>query len=402
MNSERRTILTVSELTRSIKESLESNFPDLWVEGEVSNVRVPSSGHLYFTLKDAESQLKCVMFRHRNQSLKFELRDGTLVIARGGITVYGKRGDYQLLVEMLEPKGRGALQLAFEQLKEKLEKEGLFRDEHKKTVPLLPMRIGIVTSPTGAAIQDILNVIGRRFSRVEIIINPVRVQGEGAAEEIAMAIQEFDGMGDVDVLIVARGGGSIEDLWAFNEEVVARSIFNCRIPVISAVGHEIDYTIADFVADLRAPTPSAAAELVVAEGSKLLERVSTARERITFTIEAYLSRLMDRVKTLQEGYGFRSFEDRLRQYVQQADDLGENLRLRMETVLRLQKSYLENIAGRLITLGPESVLGRGYSLAFKLPERKIIRDAAIIEKGDRVEVKVQHGSFISRVEKIEK
>jgi exodeoxyribonuclease VII large subunit len=192
------------------------------------------------------------MFRHVNQSLKFGLKDGLLVIACGGITVYEKRGDYQLLVEVLEPKGRGALQLAFEQLKEKLEKEGLFRDEHKKAIPLLPMRIGVVTSPTGAAIRDILNVIGRRFSSVHVIINPVRVQGEGAAEEIAAAIQEFGDMGDVDVLIVTRGGGSIEDLWAFNEEVVARGIFRCRIPVISAVGHEIDYTIADFVADLRA------------------------------------------------------------------------------------------------------------------------------------------------------
>lgn len=398
MNPEPRTILTVSELTRNIKGILESNFSDLWVEGEVSNVRIPSSGHLYFTLKDKDAQLKCVMFRYLNQSLKFELKDGLLVIAYGKVTVYEKRGDYQLLVETVDPKGRGALQLAFEQLKEKLEKEGLFRDEYKKPIPLLPMRIGIVTSPTGAAIRDILNVIERRFSRVKIIINPVRVQGEGAAEEIARAIDEFDKMGNLDVLIVTRGGGSIEDLWAFNEEVVARSIFRCRAPIVSAVGHEIDYTIADFVADLRAPTPSAAAELVVAEGDKLLERVSTANERIKSTVKAYLSRLMDRVKTLEEGYGFRRFEDSLRQYVQQVDDLGEDLRLRMETVIQLQKSYLENIAGKLATLGPESVLGRGYSLAFKLPEGKIIRDVAIIEKGDRVEVKVQHGSFISKVE----
>ena len=398
MNPERRTILTVSDLTRNIKEILESNFSDLWVEGEVSNVRIPSSGHLYFTLKDSDAQLKCVMFKYLNQSLRFELKDGLLVIAYGKVSVYEKRGDYQLLVEMLEPRGRGALQLAFEQLKEKLEKEGLFRDEHKKPIPLLPMRIGIVTSATGAAIRDILNVTGRRFSRAEIIINPVRVQGKGAAEEIARAIEEFDKMGNLDVLIVTRGGGSIEDLWAFNEEVVARSIFACRMPVVSAVGHEIDYTMADFVADLRAPTPSAAAELVVAEGDKLLARVSTANERMRFTVKASLSRLMDRVKTLQEGYGFRRFEDMLREYLQQVDDLGEGLRSRMETAIQIHKSQLESVAGRLVTLGPESVLGRGYSLAFKLPERKIVRDVAIIEKGDRVEVKVQHGSFISKVE----
>ena len=391
-------IYSISELTRNIKGILEGNFSELWIEGEVSNVRIPSSGHMYFTLKDKSAQLKCVMFRHMNQSLKFELKDGLLVIAHGGITVYEKRGDYQLLVKMLEPKGRGALQLAFEQLKEKLDKEGLFRRECKKPIPLLPMRIGIVTSPTGAAVRDILNVIERRFSRVEIVINPVRVQGEGAAEEIARAVQEFDEMKNLDVIIVTRGGGSIEDLWAFNEEVVARSIFLCTIPVVSAVGHEIDYTIADFAADVRAPTPSVAAELVVAEGAKLLERVATAEERVTFAVRAYMSGLMNRVETLQERYGFRRFEDRLRQYVQQVDDIGEDLRLRMETAIRLQKSYLENIAGKLASLGPESVLGRGYSLAFKLPGRKLISDISALEKGDRVEVKVNCGSFISKVE----
>ena len=398
MVSDLRTVLTVSEVTRNIREILESGFPDLWVEGEVSNVRVPSSGHLYFTLKDKESQLKCVMFRNLNQSLKFELKDGVLVTAHGGITVYDRRGDYQLLVEVLEPKGLGALQLAFEQLKEKLEKEGLFREERKKPIPFLPRRIGIVTSPTGAAIRDILNVIGRRFANVEIVINPVRVQGEGAAEEIAKAIRELDEMGNMDVLIVGRGGGSIEDLWAFNEEVVARAISLSRTPVISAVGHEIDYTISDFVADLRAPTPSAAAELVVAEEETLVERILSNRGRMLLAVGTYLSRLGEKVQTLYRDYGFRRFEDSLHQYSQQVDDLGESLVSRMERLLQLQRNYLESISGKLVTLGPESVINRGYSLAFKLPGREIIKDVAVIDKGDMVEVKVRRGSFISRVE----
>ncbi len=392
-------IYNVSELTRNIRGILENSFPSLWVEGEVSNVRLPSSGHLYFTLKDAESQLKCVMFRNLNQSLKFELKDGLQIVAAGQITVYEKRGDYQLLVETAEPKGRGALQLAFEQLKEKLEKEGLFKKEHKKPIPLLPMRIGVVTSPTGAAIRDILNIVGRRFSRVGIIINPVRVQGKGAAEEIARAIDEFDEMPDMDVLIVSRGGGSIEDLWAFNEEIVARSIFHCKIPVISAVGHEIDYTIADFVSDLRAPTPSAAAELVIAEGEKLIERITTSTDRITGAITTYLSRLSDRVQTLQQAYGIRRIEDRLREYIQEIDDYRDTMDKTVIHILELSQAKLENVIGKLSSLNPQSVLKRGYSLAFKLPERKLIRDVSMIKKGDRVEIKVERGSFVSRVEK---
>ncbi len=392
-------IYSVTELTHSIRESLETNFAALWVEGEVSNLRIPSSRHFYFTLKDAESQLKCVMFRHLNQFLKFELKDGQQVLACGQITVYEKRGDYQLLVEKLEPRGQGALQLAFEQLKEKLEKEGLFLKEHKKAIPVLPMQIGIVTSPTGAAIRDILNVISRRFCKVSIIINPVRVQGQGAADEIAGAIDEFDEMGNLDVLIITRGGGSIEDLWAFNEEVVARSIFRCRIPVISAVGHEIDYTISDLVSDLRAPTPSAAAELVIAESEELLRSISTAKDRITLTIENHLSRLSDRVKTLQEAYGFRRFEDRLRQHAQEIDDSRETIEKRMGHLIELSRRNVENMTSRLANLNPESVLRRGYSLAFKLPGKKLIRDVSVISAGDRVEIKVEQGSFISRVEK---
>ncbi len=256
-------IYSVSEITHEIKVLLEGRFPGVWVEGEISNIRKPGSGHVYFTLKDEGSQLQAVLYRSQFSRSKFDLKDGLQVIAFGDVSVYAKGGRYQITVAEIEPKGLGALQLAFEQLKQRLAKEGLFAPEKKKRIPLLPERIGIVTSPTGAAIRDILTVIERRFANVRILISPVRVQGETAAGEIAAAIDGFNSRADVDVIIVTRGGGSLEDLWAFNEEAVARAIAGSHIPVISAVGHEIDFTISDFVADLRVPTPSAAAERAI-------------------------------------------------------------------------------------------------------------------------------------------
>ena len=248
-----------------IKASLEDQFPAVWVEGEISNLRTPSSGHAYFTLKDDTAQLRCVLFRGRGRRVAFQPEDGMQVLAFGGLDVYLARGEYQLVVELLEPKGVGALQLAFEQLKRRLEAEGLFDAARKRGLPPYPRTIGIVTSPTGAAIRDMLHVIGRRFADLRILITPVRVQGEEAPGEIVRALADLQEIPELDVVIVGRGGGSIEDLWAFNDERVARAISACRVPVISAVGHETDFTIADFVADLRAPTPSAAAELVVQE-----------------------------------------------------------------------------------------------------------------------------------------
>ncbi|HFE62791.1 MAG TPA: exodeoxyribonuclease VII large subunit, partial [Caldithrix sp.] len=245
-------VYTVSDLTREIKQVLESSFPRLWVEGEISNLKRHSSGHLYFTLKDSNSQLNCAMWRFRVGQLLFQPQDGMKVLVEGDVQVYERGGYYQLIVNQIQPAGIGDLQLAFEQLKKKLHAEGLFDESHKKRLPQFPERIGVVTSPTGAAIRDIVSVVSRRFPGVQLIINPVRVQGETAKEEIAQAIREFNEYGKVDVLIVGRGGGSLEDLWAFNEEVVARAIFDSKIPVISAVGHEIDYSISDFVADRRA------------------------------------------------------------------------------------------------------------------------------------------------------
>ncbi len=386
-----RQVLSVNELTKMIKESLEGFFPDIWVEGEVSNFKKHSSGHFYFSLKDEDAQLQCAMFKFSNRKLRFEMEDGMQVFAHGRISVYAKRGDYQLIADSIEPRGKGSLQLAFEQLKERLEKEGLFNPDLKKPLPMFPEKIGIVTSDSGAAVRDIINVIERRFSSVNLIINPVPVQGKGAAEEIARAIREFDELIPVDVIIVARGGGSIEDLWAFNEEAVARSIFACKTPVVSAVGHEIDFTIADFVADVRAPTPSAAAEIVTAEKEKLIERVAEARNKAVRSMERTISALSERIDYFQKGYGFRRVEDRINQFSQQTDEIKSALASEISDLLDARKKTLENYTGRLGALGPESVLKRGYSIAMSLPDKKVITESSHVEKGGRIRVLLKQG-----------
>ena len=284
-----KTILTVSRLTALLRGVLEENFEQLWVQGEVSNLSYPSSGHCYFTLKDSGAQLRCVMFKSSLKNLKFRMTDGMALIVRGRISVYDQRGEYQLICEYVEPAGIGALQTAFVQLKEKLDREGLFAEAHKVAMPGFPRTIGVVTSSTGAAIHDILNVLKRRFASLSVLLYPVRVQGEGAALEIARAIDDMNRQAEADILIVGRGGGSLEDLWAFNEEVVARAVYRSKIPVISAVGHETDWTICDFVADLRAPTPSAAAELVVASANELRGQVEAFSHRLQRSIENLLA-----------------------------------------------------------------------------------------------------------------
>lgn len=399
-NGEERHIYTISELTRNIKQVLEERFPHVWVEGEVSNLRVPSSGHMYFTLKDEAAELHAVMFKGLNRYLRFKPEDGLKIVAFGQVSVYQRRGEYQLVVEKLEPRGLGALQLAFEQLKKKLQEEGLFDEAHKKPIPLLPLRIGVVTSPTGAAIRDIINVIQRRFPNVEILLNPARVQGKGAAEEISEALDELNEMGEVEVIIAGRGGGSLEDLWAFNEEVVARAIYRSRIPVISAVGHEIDYTISDFVADLRAPTPSAAAELVVADKEELVDKLETLQARMKRTLLNTLTLLKNRLAGVRESYAFRRPGEAIRQHQQRVDDLVRNLTLGMSHLLELGRERLAALAGRLESLSPLGVLSRGYSLSLKLPERTVIGAAAILKVGDEIETRVREGSFLSRVERI--
>jgi len=398
---EDRKIYSVSELTSQVKQLLEVNFTAIWVEGEISNLRRPASGHLYFTLKDENAELKAVMFRHLNQHVKFKLEDGLQVVIYGGLTVYERRGDYQISAVEIEPKGLGALQLAFEQLKKRLEKEGLFDEKHKKPVPFLPRAIGVVTSSTGAAIRDIIHVINRRYAHVHIVLNPVRVQGKEAAKEIAEAIDEFNKLGTVDVIIAGRGGGSAEDLWAFNEEVVARSIYKSRIPVISAVGHEIDYTISDFTADMRAATPSHAAELVIGRREEFENQIKYLIHRLTNSARNKIEEMANRLETAKSSYAFRIAQDLINQYSQRLDDFLERMKRAASYTLETVGEKLCFFSGKLETLSPLGVLSRGYSLALKLPKRNAIRDAGILEKDDLVEVIVHRGKFTSKVTEIE-
>lgn len=394
-------VYSVSELTKYIRVILDDSFPSIWVEGEISNLVLHSSGHIYFSMRDANASLKCAFFRRANEKLKFKLKDGMKVICFGSISVYEARGDYQLIIEDVEPKGIGALQLQFQQLKEKLHKEGLFDERHKVRIPFLPTRIGIVTSPTGAAIRDILNIARRRFSNVEIIINPVKVQGEGAKKEIAAAIRQFNELKNIDVMIVTRGGGSLEDLWPFNEEVVARAIYDSEIPVISAVGHEIDYTISDFVADFRAPTPSAAAELVIPKKEDLINLINTATTRLKNALAVKLNTLTEKLAALRDSYILRQPLNIIIQYEQKIDDLGKLAGIRIDHLVKMRQESFKFLTGKLESLSPLAILNRGYSITTKLPEGIIIKDANFLKKNDIIETKLGKGKFKSRVEEVE-
>jgi exodeoxyribonuclease VII large subunit len=436
-----RTVLSVSALSAQLRAVMEERFPAVWVEGEISNFKIHASGHAYFTLKDASAQIRAVLFRNRTRRVRFEPKDGIHVMAFGAVELYAQRGEYQLVVEMLEPRGLGALQLAFEQLKARLEAEGLFDARRKRTLPRYPRRIGIVTSPTGAALKDILRVIGRRFGELGIVVAPARVQGDGAADEIVRAIRDLNALGDVDVLIVGRGGGSLEDLWAFNEEAVARAIVASKIPVISAVGHEVDFTIADFVADLRAPTPSAAAELVVREKQAVAESVAALTHRLHRTMGHRLDRESQRVAALGRRRVLTDPHRPLRDLARRVDDARARLlragdgaiarsahRLEIATVAvraanpvaklvksqhrldalrgrlhagtaRVLDGFQHRVArdvGRLGSLSPLAVLARGYS-ATRRPDGTIVRRAADVAPGDDLSVLVQEGTLDCRV-----
>lgn len=389
-------ILTVTQLTYQIKNLLEGNFPEVWVEGEISNLTVPQSGHAYFTIKDEQSQIKAVLFRSSQRHLKFTLQHGMQVICRGRVSVYEPRGEYQIIVEYVEPKGVGALQKAYEELKAKLEKEGLFSRERKKPLPLLPKKIGIVTSPTGAAIRDILRVIKRRHPRMAILIYPAPVQGPESAPAIVEAIGYFNREKNVDVMIVGRGGGSLEDLWAFNEEAVARAIHASRIPVVSAVGHETDYTIADFVADLRAPTPSAAAEMVVESEEHLRELIRSLASRLTMSIRQELDRRGEMVR-----HAARLLADprkRLEQYSQRVDEMLGRLVMGLRHHVRRDRALLTSLTGALDHLNPLAILARGYSVTRTIPAGTIVKDASVVRPGDALRTTLHQGEIISRVE----
>ena len=394
-------IYTVSELTKYARVILEDAFPAVWVEGEISNFVLHTSGHMYFSLRDAGAVLKCAMFARSNVKLKFRPKDGMKVICFGKMSVYEARGDYQLIAEEIEPKGIGALQLQFQQLKEKLQKEGLFDEKHNVAIPFLPTRIGIVTSPTGAAIRDILNIARRRFSNVEIIINPVKVQGDSAKDEVAKAIRQFNQLNNIDVMIVTRGGGSLEDLWPFNEEVVARAIYESAIPIISAVGHEIDYTISDFVADFRAPTPSAAAELVIPRKEELEGLINTSTTRLNNALSGKLNRLAERLKAVKKSYILRQPLNIITQYEQKIDDFRKDMRIRIDHLLKMRTENHNLLESKLEAFNPRAILKRGYSVTVRLPGRIILKDTGSLKRGDIVETELGKGKFRSRVEEVE-
>ncbi|MFQ6091740.1 MAG: exodeoxyribonuclease VII large subunit [bacterium] len=393
-------IYSVTEITKQIKSLLENNLSTVWVRGELSNFTHHTSGHMYFTLKDDLCQIRCVMWEEYNARLFFTPQDGMKVLAQGDVTVYERAGQYQFRVLQLQPVGVGDLQMAFERLKEKLLREGLFDEEHKKPIPLYPQSVGVISSPSGAVFRDIVHIINRRFPGTHIVLNPVRVQGDGAAGEIARAIDEFNRCGEVDVLIVTRGGGSLEDLWAFNEEVVARAIFRSEIPVISAVGHEVDFTIADFVADLRAPTPSAAAELVVPDGKKLLRDVRTLAARAKESLERRIQSYQERLDALTSSYGLRHPADMIRQCEQRRDELVKGLCIHITHFIQRQEQAFSLQLGKLEGLGPPAVLKRGYSICRKLPGRTVVREADSLRVEDTIEVTFHRGSIEGVVEKV--
>ena len=392
-------IYTISELTRSIKELLESNFVRIWVEGEISNYLRHSSGHRYFTLKDQAAQIKCVIWKWAGNSLIFEPQDGMKVRAFGQVTVYEKSGQYQLNITSLQPAGIGELEIAFQELKRRLSDEGLFDPAHKVPIPRFPMRIGVVTSPTGAAIRDILNITRRRAPNVEIIIWPVQVQGEGAAGQIAKAIRGFNRLELVDLLIVGRGGGSLEDLWAFNEETVARAIYESELPVISAVGHEIDFSISDFVADLRAPTPSAAAEMAAPDINQLAMRVDELVGRLGDDITDILSQLKLRSVELGSRYGLKRPLDIIIQRTHRCEELRKLVNIHLSHRMTTLKQRFQSTFEKLEVVSPRSILERGYSYV-RNGEGQAVRSFRQVAIDDKLEIIFYEGGVESRVTRL--
>ena len=391
-----RQFLTVSDLNELIKGTLESRLENIWVVGEISNCRLYPSGHRYFTLKDEKSQIAAVLFRQQAQVLPFTPENGMEVMCLGRITVYAARGDLQFYIKRMEPRGQGALFLAFEQLKRKLAAEGLFAPERKQPLPFLPVSIGIVTSDRGAALRDMLKIIKGRFPDRHIVVRPVKVQGTGAAREIASAIRDLNICGNIDVMIVGRGGGSLEDLWAFNEEVVARAISASAVPVISAVGHEIDFTIADLVADRRAPTPSAAAEMVLPRKIELTGRVATLESMLIDQIERNLQTRRTELDRL-----VRRLTDpgrKLREHQQRLDELQLRLLRCMSERLRQFKQRLATQSGRLAALSPLSILDRGYSITHRVQDQTIVKDSEIVAIGETLQITFARGKAVCRVE----
>jgi exodeoxyribonuclease VII large subunit len=391
-------VLSVAEVTRQVKDVVEGTFPSVWVAGEVSNLSRPSSGHLYLTLKDSDARLSTVIYRGIALRLKFDLRDGMEVIARGRLGVYLPQGIYQLMVEELQPRGIGPLELAFQQLREKLFVRGYFDPKRKKKLPRFPRRVVLITSPTGAAVRDMLETLGRRWPAAEVWVCPVPVQGDGAGLKIAEAVQRLNRVRGIDVLIVGRGGGSLEDLWPFNEECVAHAIFASRIPVVSGVGHETDLTIADLVADVRAETPTAAAVRVVPDRAEVLDGLRGLGSQLRLLLAQRLHRARQHLDDLARRRCFRAPLERVRDAERQLDDWSERLQRAVRARVQQAQQRLEAGAARLETLSPLNVLSRGYSLTRTEADRTVVRSPAQVRAGDRLVTTVQGGQIVSRVE----
>jgi len=441
-NTDQHRIYTVSELTSDIKGILEKTYPFVWIYGEISNFNIPASGHFYFTVKDEHAQINAVMFRNQNRNLKFRLEDGISITGLGRISVYEPRGTYQIIFEHLEPKGTGAIQLAFEQLKKRLADEGLFDEKHKNPLPFLPKKISIITSPTGAVVHDILKIIDRRFSNLHLEIIPVKVQGYGAENEIISALKMINTRCDTDVAILARGGGSLEDFHAFNSEDVARAVFVSEIPIISAVGHETDFSITDFVADFRAPTPSAAAELAVPVKKELMLKISSLSENLTTRFLRYFGHLRTVLNAMSNRMVHpkriivdlmlktddildrlnRAFKNSFKKHHEQLwwrierllsnnplaqikllenklDIKNTNIQIYTQILLSKKRSTLRELEAKLHTLSPKSILARGYSITRTIPDANVVRDPHELSIGQDLEVMVAEGSFICSVKR---
>ena len=392
-------VLTISQLNARVRASLETAFQGLWVAGEVSNLKIAGSGHVYLTLKDPSAEVSAVIWRPVADRLRFDLTDGLEVLVQADVTLYEVRGRYQIVIRRIEPRGVGALQLAFRQCVEKLAKEGLFDPARKRPLPRFPSHVGIVTSPTGAAIRDILRMLQRRWPMIQVTIFPVRVQGEGAHLEIAQAVVEMNRLGGFDVLIVGRGGGSLEDLWAFNEESVARAIFASRIPVVSAVGHEVDVTISDMVADVRALTPTAAGEMVVPDVRQVRADLRALAGRLSTSLANQARFARSRLSSLGDRLSPQRLANRIQQLVQRIDEVFATLGTRSLRRLRDWRTGLEASAGRLESLSPLAVLRRGYSLTTRADSNQPLTDARSLNPGERVRTRLAMGEFTSTVGK---
>jgi exodeoxyribonuclease VII large subunit len=392
-------VLTVSQLTNRIRDTLEDKFDAVLVVGEISNAKIYPSGHWYFSLKDQEATLPCVCFKNSSSALKFKLEDGLQVVARGKLSVYPPRGAYQMIVTGLEPVGIGEWQLAFEQLKKKLEAEGLLDPARKKAIPILPRRVGVVTSPAGAALRDILSAITRRNRGVSVLIAPAKVQGEGSAEEVAQAIKYLEMQNNVDVIIVARGGGSIEDLWSFNTEVVARAVAECKIPVISGVGHETDITICDLVADLRAPTPTAAAELVARGSLELLDKWTNLHRTLLQAMDGRLLEARRELLRLSPLNALNRYQGRLELAAVNVARRRQHITNRIERLLDARQHKLRELTETLQALGPQNVFARGFSV-MRTRAGQVVFKSSDLSVGDRVEVLLQSGKVNLQVESI--